>query len=67
MNENGWRKSTYSTPNGGNCVEVGQAGRMLVRDTKQSGADPVLRFAPEVWRRFCAQLKGGRSLASDDC
>ena len=32
-----WRKSSYSGGNGGSCVEVGaqpQAGRVLVRDTK---------------------------------
>ncbi|HET6192111.1 MAG TPA: DUF397 domain-containing protein, partial [Trebonia sp.] len=30
-----WRKSTFSGGNGGDCVEVGQqAGRVLVRDTK---------------------------------
>jgi hypothetical protein len=62
MNENRWRKSTYSSPNGGNCIEVGQAGRVLVRDTKQAGTGPVLRFSPDAWRRFANQVK--RSLAS---
>jgi hypothetical protein len=63
MNENRWRKSTYSSPNGGNCIEVGQSGRVLVRDTKQAGTGPVLRFSPDAWRRFANQVK--RSLASD--
>ena len=53
----GWRKSSRSSGNGGNCVEVGQANRdVAVRDTKDRSG-PVLRFAPEAWRRFAAQVK----------
>ena len=64
MNETRWRKSTYSSSNGGNCVEVGQATRIIaVRDTKQHGRGPVLRFTPAAWRRFADQVK--RSLAFD--
>jgi Domain of unknown function (DUF397) len=57
MNGNGWRASTYSTSNGGNCVEVGTADQVLVRDTKQAGTGPVLRFTPEAWRRFADRVK----------
>ena len=58
-----WRKSSYSG-NGGNCVEVaGTNTRVLVRDTKQAGTGPMLRFTPAAWRRFADQVK--RSLASD--
>jgi hypothetical protein len=56
-----WRKSSHSGGNGGSCVEVGQAGRVLVRDTKQDGTGPVLRFSPAAWRRFADEVK--RSLA----
>jgi hypothetical protein len=63
MNENRWRKTAYSSSNGGNCIEVGQAGRVLVRDTKQGGTGPVLRFSPAAWRRFADKVK--RSLESD--
>ena len=53
-----WRKSSYSG-NGGNCVEVGDAARViLVRDTKDRSG-PVLRFSPAVWRRFADQVKAG--------
>jgi hypothetical protein len=53
-----WRKSSYSGSNGGNCVEVGGHGRrVLVRDTKQAGTGPVLRFSPDAWRRFADQVK----------
>jgi hypothetical protein len=57
-----WRKSSYSGQSGGNCIEVaGHGSRVLVRDTKDR-AGVTLRFSPEVWRRFAAQVK--RSLAS---
>ena len=54
-----WRKSSYSD-NGGNCVEVAdQAARVLVRDT-QDRTGSVLRFSPDAWRRFAAQVKRSR-------
>jgi hypothetical protein len=53
-----WRKSSYSGGSGGNCVEVAdQAGRVLVRDTKQDGTGLVLRFSADAWRRFAAEVK----------
>src|SRR6516225_5177565 len=59
-----WRKASYSSNGGGNCVEVGKARRgVLVRDTKQNGTGPVLRFSPAAWRRFADRVK--RSLALD--
>ena len=58
-----WRKSSYSSGNGGECVEVASpAGAVAVRDTRQNGTGPVLVFTPAAWRRFAGQLK--RSLAS---
>ena len=53
-----WRKSSFSD-NGGNCVEIGDAARViLVRDTKDRSG-PVLRFSPHAWRRFADQVKTG--------
>ena len=54
-----WRKSTYSTGNGGNCVEVGTAtaAAVAVRDTKDHGHGPVLRFTPAAWATFTTTLK----------
>ncbi len=64
MNETRWRKSTYSSNGGASCVEVGQAIRIIaVRDTKQHGRGPVLRFTPAAWRRLADQVK--RSLACE--
>jgi hypothetical protein len=53
-----WKKSSYSGGNGGGCVEVGapQAGRVLVRDTKDRQG-PVLRFTPGAWRRFADRVR----------
>jgi Domain of unknown function (DUF397) len=57
-----WRKSSCSGGNGGSCVEVADnTSRVLVRDTKQDGTGPVLRFTPDAWRRFADRVK--RSLA----
>jgi hypothetical protein len=56
-----WRKATYSSNGGGNCVEVADRGnRVLVRDTKER-AGAVLGFSPDAWRQFVDQVK--RSLA----
>ena len=57
MNEIRWRKSTYSSSNGGNCIAVAAADSVLVRDTKQDAAGPVLRFTRAAWRRFSEQVK----------
>ncbi len=56
-----WRKSSYSGNGGGECVEVGRADRVLVRDT-QDRTGPVLAFGEAAWERFAAQVK--RSLAT---
>ena len=56
-----WRKSSYSGNGGSDCVEVAAADRVLVRDSKQNRAGPVLHFTPAAWRRFTE----GRSLISD--
>jgi hypothetical protein len=56
-----WRKSSYSSGNGGDCVEVGQAtGMIAVRDTKDYGEGQVHRFSTAGWRVFVARLKAGR-------
>jgi hypothetical protein len=52
-----WRKASYSSNGGGNCIEVADhADCVLVRDTKKR-AGPVLRFSPAAWRRFADQVK----------
>ena len=54
----GWRTSSYSGNGGAQCVEAGHAdGSVLVRDTTQHGAGPVLRVTPAGWARFTARLR----------
>jgi hypothetical protein len=53
-----WRKSSYSTGNGGQCVETGHVpGAVLVRDTTQYGRGPVLRVTPADWTRLVRSIK----------
>jgi hypothetical protein len=52
----GWRKSTYSDANGGNCVEVASAEVIKVRDTTdREGA--TLSFSGGAWAEFVTALK----------
>ena len=49
---NQWRKSSYSSDQGGNCVEVaGLAAAVAVRDSKVP-AGPVLALAPAAFAAF---------------
>jgi hypothetical protein len=53
-----WRKSTYSSGQGGACVEVGADARTVaVRDTTQHGKGPVLRVSSADWSRFMKSIK----------
>jgi hypothetical protein len=59
----GWRKSSYSGGQGGNCIEVADNdSRVIVRDTKDRQG-PALRFSADAWCRLVEQLK--RSLAPE--
>ncbi|MFF5172567.1 DUF397 domain-containing protein [Micromonospora sp. NPDC000089] len=51
-----WRKSTRSSGNGGDCVEVADSlpGVVAVRDSKDP-AGPALTFTPTAWRAFASQ------------
>ncbi len=54
--DNRWRKSSYSGGEGGNCVEVGQADRVMIRDT-QDRTGPVLTVSPAAWMRFTDRVR----------
>ncbi|MEW1695812.1 DUF397 domain-containing protein [Streptomyces sp. NPDC091278] len=56
-----WRKSSYSNPDGGACVEVSDdfATAIPIRDSKVSGG-PVLVFGAGEWSSFVAAVKAGR-------
>lgn len=52
-----WRKSSRSSTNGGECVEVAPlAGVVAVRDSKNPDGS-ALTFSHAAWRTFTAALK----------
>jgi Domain of unknown function (DUF397) len=53
LNNAQWRKSSFSSSNGGNCVEVAMnlPGIIAVRDSKNPDG-PALLFTPDEWRAF---------------
>jgi hypothetical protein len=56
-----WRKASYSSGNGGACVEVARnlPGAVAVRDSKDP-AGPALTFTPDQWRAFLGEARAGR-------
>jgi hypothetical protein len=54
-----WRKASYSSSNGGQCVEVADGGTAVaVRDSKDPGGS-MLVFPPHEWHAFCVGVKRG--------
>jgi hypothetical protein len=55
-----WRKSSYSSGNGGQCVEVARnlPGVVAVRDSKDPGGAKLV-FTPAQWSAFAAKVKAG--------
>ncbi len=55
-----WRKSSYSSDQGGNCVEVANLphGGRAVRDSKDP-AGPALTFAAAQWAAFTTGVRAG--------
>ncbi|MFE2358796.1 DUF397 domain-containing protein [Streptomyces parvulus] len=57
--ETQWRKSSYSGPNGGDCVEVADnspSGTVPVRDSKNP-TGPVVTVGAPAWRSFIEGLR----------
>ncbi|WP_449060374.1 DUF397 domain-containing protein [Planomonospora algeriensis] len=55
-----WRKSSRSSDNGGQCVEVADnlPGVVAVRDSKDPDG-PKLLFTPAEWRAFVGGVRAG--------
>jgi hypothetical protein len=55
-----WRKSSYSSSNGGQCVEVAElpVAVVAVRDSKDPEGSKLI-FPAEEWRSFIAGVKAG--------
>ncbi len=55
-----WRTSSYSTGNGGECVEVAEIpGWVGIRDSKQHGWGPLLAVTPTAWAAFRRSVRDG--------
>ena len=54
-----WRTSSYTSGNGGNCVEVAGMGAVIaVRDTKDRSRG-MLRVSVNEWQRFIGAVNLG--------
>jgi hypothetical protein len=55
-----WRKSSYSSNNGGNCVEVARnlPTIVAVRDSKDPSG-PALILSADQWAGFVARIRSG--------
>jgi hypothetical protein len=51
-----WRKSTYSTGDGGQCVEVASDGMVMVRDTTNRDAG-TLALSAAAWEQFLGTIR----------
>jgi hypothetical protein len=57
MNDLTWKKSSYSSASGGNCVEVAAlpGGGRAIRDSKNPGG-VMLMLTPAQWRELAESL-----------
>jgi hypothetical protein len=56
-----WRTSSFSSANGGQCVEVASnmPGFVVVRDSKDPHG-PALVYSPAQWQEFAAGVRAGK-------
>ncbi|RBM21640.1 DUF397 domain-containing protein [Streptomyces sp. PT12] len=54
-----WHKSSYSSGNGGNCLETRAESHhaVAVRDSKARGTGPILIISHDAWRAFITTTK----------
>lgn len=58
-----WRKSSYSTNGGQNCVEAASAsGEILIRDTADRERGPVLRLTSRAFADFTTRIRQDAAL-----
>jgi hypothetical protein len=56
-----WRTSSYSSSNGGQCVQVGTGPQFVAVRDSQDPAGPALVFSQAEWQVFLGHLKGGQA------
>ncbi|MBV9143138.1 MAG: DUF397 domain-containing protein [Pseudonocardiales bacterium] len=61
MTRSTWRTSSYSSDQGGNCLEVADLPNdcQAVRDSKDPDG-PALAFTPAAWSAFTASVRAGQ-------
>ncbi|MFJ5266852.1 DUF397 domain-containing protein [Streptomyces sp. NPDC088358] len=63
--ESAWSKSSYSSGEGGECVEVASwSGVTYVRDSKDR-TSPALRVTPTAWTEFIGFAAGARDAGAE--
>ncbi|WP_411143114.1 DUF397 domain-containing protein [Streptomyces sp. x-80] len=57
--EEGWFKSSYSSQDGGNCIEIAHlTGQVGIRDSKDK-AGPALVVPAAAWSSFMGLVRSG--------
>lgn len=56
-----WRTSSYSSSNGGQCVEVGAGPQFVAVRDSQDPVGPALVFSQAHWQVFLGHLKDGQA------
>jgi hypothetical protein len=51
-----WRKSSFSSAQGGQCIEVASSDDVTVRDTADRDGT-TLTFSTEAWATFVTQVR----------
>lgn len=52
-----WRKSSFSNGQGGNCIEVGNAGDAIALRDSKDPRGPRLLVSSAAWSKFTGGLK----------
>ena len=55
-----WRTSSYSSSNGGQCVQVGTGPQFVAVRDSQDPAGPALVLSQDDWRAFLGHLKNAQ-------
>ncbi|MFE5397415.1 DUF397 domain-containing protein [Streptomyces sp. NPDC056568] len=54
-----WFKSSYSDPEGANCLEVTFSPSLRIRDSKTAPTGPELHVSAPAWSAFIAAVRPG--------
>ena len=57
MDVTNWRKASYSSGNGGNCVEVANSSTTVALRDSQDQDGPRLAVSPAQWRALTRRIQ----------